>query len=449
MVNPLQNVMDIRKEELPLSLLMFSYFFLVITSFWILKPIKKSLFIEFYDASGFDLFSWHMQASQAELLAKVLNMVVAFVAVVVFTWLARRFRRQQLSVIFTGFFMACFVAYTFVINTPGDFTAWTFYLFGDLYSTLMVATFFAFLNDSVTPDKAKRLYGLVGLGGVTGGAFGSTFVAVWVDDLDTSSWLWICFGIAFAIGAVALAAGRLVDRNPPVEETEKPTPDTAPEGKSNPALEGARLVMRSPYLLAILGIVGLYEIVSTIMDFQFTSTIAHYLEPPEIGRQFSRIFAITNIVAMLVQIFLTSLVMTRFGLTVALLVLPLAVLVGSGGFLAVPILWVGSFLNTADNGFSYSINQSAKEALYVPRTRDEKYKAKAFIDMFVQRFAKALAVGVSLGITAIFSDFSTIRWLSVFTVVVVVVWIYAARYAGRHFQKMTQSKAGSATEVAV
>ena len=52
-------------------------------------------------------------------------------------------------------------------------------------------------------------------------------------------------------------------------------------------------------------------------------------------------------------------------------------------------------LNTADNGFSYSINQSAKEALYVPTTREEKYKAKAFIDMFVQRFAKALAVGLS------------------------------------------------------
>ena len=67
MANPLQNVMDIRKEELPLSLLMFSYFFLVITSFWILKPIKKSLFIEFYDASGFDLFSWHMLAAQAVL----------------------------------------------------------------------------------------------------------------------------------------------------------------------------------------------------------------------------------------------------------------------------------------------------------------------------------------------------------------------------------------------
>ncbi len=130
-------------------------------------------------------------------------------------------------------------------------------------------------------------------------------------------------------------------------------------------------------------------------------------------------------------------VMTRFGVGVALLVLPLAILLGSTGFMVVPILWIGSLLNTLDNCFSYSINQSAKEALYVPTSTDEKYKAKAFIDMFVQRFAKALAVAVSLGLTAIFSDFASLRWLSVFTIGIIVVWIIAVRYAGKRFQVLT------------
>ncbi|MEE9169159.1 MAG: hypothetical protein V3U73_05300, partial [bacterium] len=89
MVNPIKAVLDIKREELPLSLLMFSYFFLIITSFWILKPIKKSLFLKYYDITGFNLFSWHLEAAQAELFAKVLNMVAAFLAVVLFTWLAR------------------------------------------------------------------------------------------------------------------------------------------------------------------------------------------------------------------------------------------------------------------------------------------------------------------------------------------------------------------------
>ena len=102
--NPLNAIFTVRKSELPLTLMMFSYFFLVITSFWILKPLKKALFIEFYDQQGFSLFAWHMTAAQAELLAKVLNMVVAFVAVAIFTWLARRFRRQQLPLFSLVFF---------------------------------------------------------------------------------------------------------------------------------------------------------------------------------------------------------------------------------------------------------------------------------------------------------------------------------------------------------
>ncbi len=435
--SPFKAMFDIRRSELPLALLMFSYFFLVITSFWILKPIKKSLFIEFYDKSGFDLFAWHMSGPQAELLAKVLNMVVAFVAVVVFTWLARRFRRQQLTFIFTGFFLASYVAFTFVINQPQSITVWTFYLFGDLFSTLMVATFFAFLNDSVTPDAAKRLYGLVGLGGVVGGVFGTTTVRVLIARINAADWLWIAFGLGLVILAVAMGAGRVVDRNPP-PEPEPEISEPEPRGESNPAIEGARLVFRSRYLLSIVAIVGLYEIVSTVMDFQFTSTIAHYLNGPAIGEQFATVFAITNVVSMLVQLLLTSFVMSRLGVGVALLFLPIAVLAGSMGFTVLPILWVGSSLNTVDNAFSYSINQSAKESLYVPTSKDEKYKAKAFIDMFVQRFAKAVAVGVSLGITSVFQDFSSIRWLSGFTIPIIIVWIFAVRYAGRQFREMTE-----------
>jgi AAA family ATP:ADP antiporter len=434
MANPLQAVMDVKREELPLSLLMFLYFFLVITSFWILKPIKTALFIEFYDQSGFDLFSWHLLAAQAELLAKVLNMVVALVAVVVFSWLSKRLRRQQLTYVFCGFFIVCFFLYSFAIDAPEDFTVWSFYLLGDLWTTLMVVTFFAFLNDSVTPERAKRLYGLIVLGGVMGGAFGSTFVRVWAEQSNRSTWLWICLVLASIIAVLAMAAGDLVRKNPPPETVKK----EPPQETKNVALEGARLVFRSRYLLAIVAIVGLYEITSQVLDFQFKATVAHYLDGPAIGQHYATIYAISNWVAMLVQIFLTSYVMTRFGLRTALLVLPIVIAFASGGFLVAPILWAGSLLNTADSGFAYSINQSAKEALYVPRTKEEKYKAKAFIDMFVQRFAKVLAIGVSLVTTTYFAAFSATRWLSLFTLVIIVLWVVAAIYAGRRFHELSE-----------
>jgi len=198
-------------------------------------------------------------------------------------------------------------------------------------------------------------------------------------------------------------------------------------------------VFRSPYLLAIVAIVGFYEIVSTIMDFQFTSSVEHFVAGST-GEHFSLMYAITNVTAMIVQLLFTSLVMTRFGVGIALLVLPVAALGGSAGFFLFPALWTGSFLNTADNAFSYSINQSAKEALYVPATREEKYKAKAFIDMFVQRFAKSIAVGISLALTAFFQGFSAIRWLSLVVAAILVLWIFAARYAGRKFDELNREK---------
>lgn len=422
-------IMDVRRAELPFALMMASYFFLVITSFWILKPIKKTLFIQHYDESGLNLLGWFLNAPQAELLAKMLNMVVAFVAVVVFTLLARRFRRQQLTLMFSVFFLCSYLLYQQVLGAPDHLAVWSFYLFGDLYSTLMVATFFAFLNDSLSPDAAKRLYGLIGLGGVTGGVVGTTVVAAFIATLSRSEWLQICFLLGVAIAILAWLAGRLVQSTP------KPEP-APPIGKQGSAvLEGARLVVRSRYLLSIVGIVALYEMASTLMDFQFTSIVAHHLDGPDIGAYFSIVYAITNGMSFAVQLFLTSLIMTRLGVGSALLILPVAIMAASTGVLALPILFTGGLLVVVDNGLNYSINQSAKESLYTITSTDEKYKAKAFIDMFVQRFAKACAVILSLGVTALFADYSSIRWLSLATIPIVVLWMMCVRYAGQQFRE--------------
>jgi AAA family ATP:ADP antiporter len=248
----------------------------------------------------------------------------------------------------------------------------------------------------------------------------------------------VCLANAAAFAAAALAAGSRA-RDLPADTraaTDRNEPGDSRERGLHAAWAGARLVARSRYLLSIVCIVALYEIVSTVMDFQFTSTVAHYLDGAAIGRQFSRVFAITNAVSVVVQLGFTGLVMRRLGVGAALVVLPAAIFAGSTAFLALPTLWIGSFLNTADNAFAYSINQSAKEALYVPTSSDEKYHAKAFIDMFVQRFAKAVAVGVSLAITTWFTDFAAVRWLSLLTLALLFVWLPAVRYAGRRFREL-------------
>jgi len=119
--------------------------------------------------------------------------------------------------------------------------------------------------------------------------------------------------------------------------------------------------------------------------------------------------------------------------------LPIAITFGSIGFLFAPILIFATAMSVSDNSLNYSINQSAKEALYTPTNRDMKYKAKAFIDMFVQRFAKVLAVVLNL-VVAAWIGLENVRWLTIATLIIMVFWIMLVLYAGREFRKKTEDE---------
>ena len=119
-----KRILGFRPEERLMTVLMFSYFFLVITSFWILKPIKKVVLVGFYNQSHFDLLGWSLAGPQVEQLAKVLNMVVAFIAAAVFSYLSRSLRRQQLTYSFSAFFIICYLLFALLLDTPGGLTAW-------------------------------------------------------------------------------------------------------------------------------------------------------------------------------------------------------------------------------------------------------------------------------------------------------------------------------------
>ena len=438
---------DVRAGERAIAALMFSYFFLVITSFWILKPIKKTIFIAYYAEAGFSSALGDFTAPQAELLAKVMNMLVAALAATVFSALSQRLRREQLTYVFTCFFLLAYGGFALVDPATTGLGVWSFYLFGDLFSTLMVATFFTFLNDSVSSDAAKRLYGIIGFGGVLGGVFGSSAVGLFISELGVKSWLGVAALLALTILAVAYGAARALARSRLRPAAAPATGSSAASERANPALAGARLVTRSRYLMSIVAIVGLYELVSTIVDFQFTSAVFEF-SSDELSRNqhYATVYAITNWTSMFVQLFLTSFVMRRFGLGVALMLLPVSIALSSVGFFFVPSLLLGSLLSISDNGLSYSINQSSKEALYVPTTVEEKYQAKAFIDMFVQRFAKALGVGVGLWVDKIFVGFSGIPVLSLVLLPVVGLWSWAALYAGRHFARLEAGRAEGESE---
>jgi AAA family ATP:ADP antiporter len=424
-----RSFVDIRKGEFEPALLFFLFWFLVIVVFQALRPLKKGLFVE------------HLGA-HIELYAKLANIGVAMLAVVVFTALYNRFGSRRLIPTLCGIFVVALLGFAGALGgggIPSPSLNWSFYLFGDAWSTVWVTSFWAYLNELTRTDQSKRLYGLIGAGGVIGGLMANLAVWQYVEDsgigvLLTAAALVtvVIAGVALRLEAIAGRPGAAIHRR---TDPSKPAKAKAALKQEGAVLEGARLVAASKYLLAIAMITFLYEINSQILDYQYSSAAESLQGAGGTQAFFGQIGTIIGVISVFTQLVLVSFIIRTFGITTALLVLPAAMAVASGIYFVTPLLTTAALLTISDNSFNYSINQTARETLYVPTPDAVKYKARAFINMLVQRIGKGAAILMALGFGAMSN--LPIRYLSLLAFVVLAVWIGFAWYSGRRFDQLT------------
>ena len=438
-------------KKIAFTVVMFLYINLALTIFWILKPLKKSLFIGLYDGDQtFKLGSMEMLGSSAELLAKGMNLLIAFMLVVFLTLVTRLAKRQRLTYCCMGLIIAMTFYFSLQINEPSESTVWLFYWFGDLYISLMLAAFFSFLHDTVDLRNAKRLYGFIVLGAVSGGAVGSTYFRGWIEEMNNQQWLHTIIGIGVVICLLAFAAGWMAKSIPHHEP--KPSPNDVPKKKFNAAIEGASLVFKSRYLIAIAGIVGFYEITSEVLDYQFTAMTERFVPKEDIGSHFGTVYAIGNIAALVVQlcfsIFAAS--FPKYRIHWILLALPLAVALSSLFFIIAPILLAASLLKISDSTFAYSVNQTGRETLYNPLSRQEKYVARAFVEVFIQRTGKVAALLIAFLVPMFLNtrneagqletNLLGLQLLGGFTCIIVAIWFYCVKIVGRKFESLEREQ---------
>ena len=440
-------------KKIAFTAVMFLYINLVLTIFWILKPLKKTLFIGQYDGDQtFKLGSLEMLGSSAELLAKGMNLVIAFLIVIFLTLLTRLAKRQRLTYCCMGLIIGMTFFFSLQINQPTEMTVWLFYWFGDLYISLMLAAFFSFLHDTVDLRNAKRLYGFIVLGAVSGGAVGSTYFRGWIEDMNNQQWLHTIIGVGVVICVLAFAAGwmaRSISHHEP-----EPKPDDVPGKKFNAAIEGASLVFKSRYLIAIAGIVGFYEITSEVLDYQFTAMTERFVPKEKIGSHFGTVYAIGNIGALVIQLGFSIFAANfpKYRIHWILLALPLSIALSSLFFILAPILIAGSLLKISDSTFAYSVNQTGRETLYNPLSRQEKYVARAFVEVFVQRTGKVAALFIALLVPIFLSTRNEagqletsllgLQLLGGFTCIIIALWFYCVRIVGRKFETLEREQKG-------
>ena len=438
-------------KKIAFTVVMFLYINLALTIFWILKPLKKSLFIGLYDGDQtFKLGSMEMLGSSAELLAKGMNLLIAFMLVVFLTLVTRLAKRQRLTYCCMGLIIAMTFYFSLQINEPSESTVWLFYWFGDLYISLMLAAFFSFLHDTVDLRNAKRLYGFIVLGAVSGGAVGSTYFRGWIGEMNNQQWLHTIIGIGVVICLLAFAAGWMAKSIPHHEP--KPSPNDVPKKKFNAAIEGASLVFKSRYLIAIAGIVGFYEITSEVLDYQFTAMTERFVPKEDIGSHFGTVYAIGNIAALVVQLCFSIFAagFPKYRIHWILLALPLAVALSSLFFIIAPILLAASLLKISDSTFAYSVNQTGRETLYNPLSRQEKYVARAFVEVFIQRTGKVAALLIAFLVPMFLNtrneagqletNLLGLQLLGGFTCIIVAIWFYCVKIVGRKFESLEREQ---------
>ncbi|HVK86933.1 MAG TPA: Npt1/Npt2 family nucleotide transporter [Kofleriaceae bacterium] len=443
MGNPLTVFRSLSGRERAKAGILFSWFFLMITTLWLLKPIRQASLLA--------------QLGPTELPYARLGAVVAVALVVlVYSRVVDRLTRLQVAsganVVFAGVLIAFWIA----LRIGGDalgaqrWFVWAVFILVDIYSTVMVGIFWTYTNDVMTRAEADKLYGPIGLGGILGGIAGGGMVDALVQWIGHVDMLLIC--VALVVMCAALVwAGEAYLRPPPRRAR------VAHRARFGPALEGARLVAHSRYLMLIVGIVLAYEFAAATTDFAVSVVLARdFPDQTELARMFGRIGWTVSIVALISQLVIVPVVLPRKRL--ALLLPPAAMGLAAVGFAFAPIVIMAVVLTASDRGFNYSVQQATKETLYVPLGDSEKYKAKAFIDMFVDRSGKAfssIALMVMIAIAGV-----SITSALVIALAAIVCWIACARllartyahtitgelgYRGRSASAMCQPNTGAAS----
>ncbi len=398
-------------------------FFAVIAAFWIQKPIRTSRFLTEVGVTWLPL-------------VKLGTALLVLPAVLLYSSLAARIRRAPLIAVFCGLFIASSVLFWWLLSSPrggGSGVAWGYFFYLDVFNSVLVALFWSLANDLTPPDEARRTYGLVGAGGIAGGAVGSAVTGWSIAQVGAANLLLVC---AALLAMIALLAWLLSRGAPP--DVAAPAPRSSPRAALHEAVAGARLTAATPYLWSIAALVGAYEITSNVIDYQFNSAVAvRFGDEVAIAAFLGRFSTAANAAALVVQLLLTSWILHRWGPRVGLLVLPLVLGAGSLGFLAVPAFALVAATFFGDAALGYSLNQSSKEMLYTPTDAATKYQAKAFIDIFLMRFAKAVSAALILGATAWVLPAGAVHWLAVISIALTGLWLLVARRAARGFARRT------------
>lgn len=368
--------------------------FCLIGSFWPLKPLKESIFINMVGAA-------YMPD------VKMLTVVAVFLFVLGYSKVVDYFSKQRLIYAFLFFYLVVGGIFVYLLSHPSiglanasvgphRFVAWGFYLFVESYVTILMALYWSFVNDITSAKSAKKGYGMIVFGSQSGAlafaAVGKMLIS------DTSLYVsrvpllvTISLGLFVMLGLIVYK----LTHSLPSEMLQSEEGDSSKKKRVG-ALEGLRVLITRPYVAGMFSLMFFQEVIMTLMNFQQARLVeTSFIDAALRTNYYFNYTFVLQIISCSFALFGTSYLHRRLGTKLSLMSFPITLLICAGLYLFVPHLYIVTLFMILIKGLHYAFNQPVRESLYIPTSRDIKYKAKAWIDMIGMRGSKFVGAQLS------------------------------------------------------
>ncbi|MCC7541274.1 MAG: hypothetical protein IT379_33965, partial [Deltaproteobacteria bacterium] len=410
---------EVKAGEGVSAILLLVNVFVLLTLYYFLKPVRGALMQGEYGDSAAEYISY-ASAGQAILLIPV---------VIAYGWIAKRVSPIKLITIVTLFFASNLVIF-YVLARAGAPIALAYFIWLGIFNNTVIAQFWAFANDTYSPEQGKRLFAIVGIGGSFGAIAGSGIVKAAKEVVTTNDLLLL------AMGGLLMGLGLTWAVHKVTTTTSAPEPTRAAEATGKPAEglggpNGFVMLLSDPYLLFIGIATLLLNLVNTNGEFILNQALEPAAraavaagEAPDV-KEFSKNFyndyyLYVNVIGFAVQSLLVSRILKYVGVRWAMFIVPALALGAYTTLAVVPLLAAIRVAKIAENAADYSVQNTTKQAFWLITTREQKYKAKAAVDTFLVRIGDLASAGtVAAGTALAFS----MTHFAIVNVVVVLGWL--------------------------
>jgi len=411
----LRKVVDVKAEEVRALGLGFIYYFLILSSYYVIRPIRD----DFGAAGGIENLPWMFTGT----------LVTMLIANALFAALVARFSRRRFIPIAYRFLIANLLMFFVLLLTISKgqqvWVGRAFFVWTSVFNLFVLSVFWAFMVDVFSTDQGKRLFGFISVGGTLGAIVGAAITATLVQKVGTLNLLLIsAVLVELSAQCVRLFPKTIAGPGVPIKKS-----DVAESPVGGGIWAGIVHNVSSPYLLGISAYMLLYALTSTLLYFQQVG-IAASAYPDRSARTafFAQIDLLVNILTVLVQAFLTGRLLKWFGVGVTLAILPALSIVGFTTMGLVPTLAVLVVFLTLRRAGNFAIARPARETLFTVVSREDKYKAKNFIDTVVYRAGDQIGAWTSKALTSSGLALTGVSWVAL---PIAAGWLFASLWLGR------------------